>query len=97
MAITNLHDAKSITNTLTGYAQLASQRVADGWHPHLVTMMFNRLYGAPEPILAQMMDEASRIYKTFVTRVVRRPLARRSVVDLPDRKASCRERVSSPV
>lgn len=83
MPVTNLHDAKSITNTLAGYAQLASQRVAEGWHPYLVTMMFNRLHGVPEPILPQMMDEASRVYRTLVTRVVRRPLSPRSVGDLP--------------
>ncbi|MDO8878106.1 MAG: hypothetical protein Q8M24_00040 [Pseudolabrys sp.] len=83
MAIANLHDARPIDDTIKGYARFASQRVAQGWAPLIVTMMFNRLHGMPEPILPQMFDEASRVYQTFVTRVVRRPLSPRSVDDLP--------------
>lgn len=83
MAFANHHDARSIADTLDGYSLLASNRVAQGWSPLIVTMMFNRLHGRPEPILHQMLDEASRVYQTFVTRVVRRPLSLRSVSELP--------------
>jgi hypothetical protein len=76
-------DDRAIRNILTGYKQLAAERVADGWHPSIVSMMFRRLSPMHGPVLAQMFREAELVYGTFVTRVVRRPLSRRSVSELP--------------
>ena len=75
-------DRRAVKDSLTGYAQLAAQRVAGGWHAYLVTLMFSRLSKECQPALPQMFDEAGRVYRTFVTRVVRRPLSSQSV-DLP--------------
>jgi hypothetical protein len=83
MSVDYVDDRRVIQNTLAGYAQFAAQRVADGWQPQLATLMFSHLPGKPNAVLAQMFDEAERVYRTFVTRVVRRPLATRSVGDLP--------------
>lgn len=44
---------KGIKDVMAGYKQLAAERVADGWRPSIVTMMFRRLSG-PEPVLAQV-------------------------------------------
>jgi len=83
MSVDYVDDRRAIQNTLTGYALLAAHRVADGWQPHLATLMFSHLPGKPKAVLAQMFDEAEHIYRTFVTRCVRRPLSPRSICDLP--------------
>lgn len=74
---------KGIKDVMTGYKQLAAERVAAGWQPSIVSMMFRRLSPMHGPVLAQMFREAELAYGTFVTRVVRRPLSLRSVDDLP--------------
>jgi hypothetical protein len=76
-------DRRAIRDVITGYSTLVSQRVADGWRPYLVTMMFAKVSGTKTTMLARMMDEAVRVYSTFLPRVVRRPLSSRSVGELP--------------
>ncbi len=83
MSVQYIDDGRLINNSLDGYVQLAAQRVADGWHPQLATLMFARLSKKHQPLLEQMFDEAERVYRTFVTRVIRRPLSAGSVGDLP--------------
>jgi hypothetical protein len=83
MSVDYVDDRRAIQNTMAGYAQLAASRVSDGWHPQIATMMFSHLPGKPNAVLAQMFDEAERVYRTFVTRVVRRPLSHKSIGDLP--------------
>jgi hypothetical protein len=45
--------------------------------------MFRPLPGNPVVVLDQMIDEVERVYSTFLTRVVRRPLALSSAASLP--------------
>ena len=61
-----------------GYVELARDRQADGWRPYLVTLMFRQMPGNRERRLGQMRDEAYRVYRRFLTRLVRRP---RSVIN----------------
>jgi hypothetical protein len=68
---------------LPGYVQLVDSRIGDGWSPYLATMMFERLPGDRATLLRTMFDEAERVYRTFVTRVVRRPLSAGSLDQLP--------------
>lgn len=65
---------------LAGYSTMVQRRVDAGWRAYLVTMTFLRLPGGRDVVLAQMIDEAERFYRRFVTRVVRRP---RGAAELP--------------
>jgi hypothetical protein len=76
-------DDQVIDDVMAGYKKLAAERVAAGWRPSIVSMMFRRLSPMHGPVLAQMFREAELVYRTFVTRVVRRPLSSRSVDQLP--------------
>lgn len=77
------HDRRAAIDVVAGYGELAAQRVADGWMPSLVTLLFSPVPGRPEAVLAQMFNEAERDYRTFITRVARRPLSPRSQDSLP--------------
>ena len=76
-------DHVAVKDTLDSYAQLAAQRVEAGWNAYLVTLMFSYISDEHRPAMARMFDEAERVYSTFVTRVVRRPLSSGSVGELP--------------
>jgi hypothetical protein len=82
-AVDYVDDRRAIRDALSGYDQLGARRVAEGWRPYLVTMLFGDIPGKPDAVLRQMLDEAERIYSTLMTRVVRRPLSSRSVDELP--------------
>jgi hypothetical protein len=83
MTIVAYSDHVAMNDTLNGYAQLAAQRVANGWNAYLVTLMFSNISDEHRPALRRMFDETERVYSTFVTRVVRRPLSPGSVDNLP--------------
>lgn len=76
-------DHISVRDVVAGYAKLVADRVDEGWHPHLATLMFAPLPGKPESVIAQMRAEAERVYRIFLPRVVRRPLASGSAGRLP--------------
>jgi hypothetical protein len=83
MAIDYVGDRRAVQDIVAGYAQLIQRRVDAGWRPYLVSFMFKHLSGRPDAVLARMFDEAERVYSTFLTRVVRRPLSPRSIGELP--------------
>jgi hypothetical protein len=61
------------SDLVTGFAQLITDRISDGWSCQLVTIMFNQLPGKRASIMNQMKDEVQRVYSTLVTRVHRKP------------------------
>ncbi len=82
-AVDYLADRRAVRDVVAGYTSLVDQRVTAGWRPYLLSFMFKHLPARPEPVLAQMFDEAERFYSTFLTRVVRRPASPRSIGELP--------------
>jgi hypothetical protein len=76
-------DRRAVYDVLAGYRQLVVDRVREGWHPYLATLMFAQLPGKPAAVIAQMMAEAEFAYKKFLTRAVRRPLSSGSRGRLP--------------
>jgi hypothetical protein len=82
-AVDYLRDGRAVRDVVAGYTSLVDQRVTAGWRPYLLSFMFKHLSARPEPVLAQMYDEAERFYSTFLTRVVRRPASTSSIGELP--------------
>lgn len=76
-------DRRAVDDVIAGYKQFVVDRVREGWHPHLATLMFAPLFGKPAAVIAQMMAEAEFAYKKFLTRAVRRPLSSGSLDWLP--------------
>ncbi len=56
-----------------GYTQLVTDRVADGWSCHLVTVMFSQIFGPRAVVIDRMKDEVLRVYSILLTRVYRKP------------------------
>jgi hypothetical protein len=48
-----------------------------------MTMMFARIPRAPAAVIGEMGDAADRLYRTFLTSVIRRPTSSRAVGSLP--------------
>lgn len=61
------------TKIIQGYAELIQRYVDQGWKAYLVTFMFISLPGGNRAIISQMTDDVTRVYSTFITRVVRNP------------------------
>jgi hypothetical protein len=76
-------DRQAINDTIDGYSTLIAQRVADGWKPFLLSLLFDKIAGKPDAAVATMLREAEYLYSAFLTRAVRRPLAPRSIGHLP--------------
>lgn len=76
-------DCKTAQDVLAGYKQLVVDRVREGWHPYLATLMYAPLRGKPQAVIAQMHDEAERVYRIFLPRVVRKPLSSNALGRLP--------------
>src|SRR5262245_18376971 len=76
-------DRDRLDDVLAGYVELALQRVEAGWRLYLVTMMFDRISGRSDYVLAQMRDDAEHFYRRFVTRVDRRPGRGGAATELP--------------
>jgi hypothetical protein len=72
-AFTQHHNQRTIDELLAGYQAFVRQRVDTGWKPYLVTLTFHHLPGKPEAVLAQMRDQAERLFRRLLTRLVRRP------------------------
>jgi hypothetical protein len=53
---------------------MARQRVVDGWVPTLLTFTFDQVPGERSIVMKRMIDEVERVYRTFLTRVVRNPV-----------------------
>ncbi|MGJ4902325.1 hypothetical protein ACQR0V_12200 [Bradyrhizobium sp. HKCCYLS2058] len=89
------------TDWLTGYSQIVSDRVRDGWSCYLLTFLFDQFPGSPAAVMAQMKDQVQRVYSTLVTRVHRKPKTA-PVDELPvlvgflDRPVYKRDRVTAP-
>jgi hypothetical protein len=77
------NDRRDVRQYVVGLTELASARIADGWHPSFVTIMFDQMPGGPGAIIARMDDAVDRLFRTFVTNVCRRPASPRSVGGLP--------------
>ena len=74
-------DRRIADQMINGLADLVRQRVNAGFEPSLLTFMFARLPGSPTAVVGQMRDEATCVYSTLITRVVRDP--RRFAASLP--------------
>lgn len=68
---------------INGYGTMIAGRIEEGWQAYLLTMMFRQLGGRTPAVVEQMYAEAERLYRTFLPRVVRRPLSPRSLGMLP--------------
>lgn len=76
-------DRRAVSDVIAGYSQLVVDRVREGWHPYLATLMFAPLSGKPAAVMEQMKAGTELVYKKFLTRAVRRPRSRLSVRRLP--------------
>lgn len=76
-------DRQAINDAIAGYSELIAQRVADGWRPYLMSLLYDKLAGKPDAVVATMLKEAEYLYSAFLTRAVRRPLSPRSIGQLP--------------
>ncbi|MCJ2131198.1 hypothetical protein [Methylobacterium sp. E-045] len=72
-----------VQRIIDGYAQIAQNHVSEGWTPYLLTFMFNHMPGSPGMVAEWMEREIERVYATFVSRVVRKPVAPTSIGRLP--------------
>ncbi len=66
---TYLHREK----VMNSYFDWLKRRIDEGWHPYLLTFMFNQLPDSPSARRAAMIREIGVTYKTFVTRCMRHP------------------------
>lgn len=82
-AIDDNRDRRTIDQNINALSMIVRQRVDDGWHPHLCTLMFARIPFGPTAVIGRMGDAADRLYRTFVTNVVRRPTSPASLGSLP--------------
>jgi hypothetical protein len=80
---TNDIDRQRLKLIIDGYAELIGQRIEAGQIPYFMTFMFARLNGNNAAMIAQMRTEIERVYSTFLTRIVRRPMSPRSTGLLP--------------
>jgi hypothetical protein len=58
---------------LTGYSQLVTNRIREGWAPYLVTVLFKQIPRRRAAVMQRMTEEVQRLYSTLVTRVHRKP------------------------
>ncbi len=58
---------------IEGYSSFAQTFVDEGWRAYLFTFLFRPLGGRNR--IAQMNNELERVYSTFLTRAVRKPLS----------------------
>ena len=76
-------DRRAVSDVIAGYSQLVVDRVREGWHPYLATLMFAPLPGKPAAVMEQMKAGTELVYKKFLTRAVRRPRSAWSAGWLP--------------
>lgn len=76
-------DRRMLDQNIEALCTMARQRVDDGWNASLLTLTFRQIPGSPAVVVGQMGDTADRLYRAFVTRVVRRPASRNSVDTMP--------------
>jgi hypothetical protein len=77
-------DRRTVDQNIAGLAALVQSRVRAGWSPYLLTLSFAPL--PPNPMAgatAQMGDAVDRLYRTFLTSVVRSPTSPSAVDSLP--------------
>lgn len=67
---------------IAGYVQMVRDRIARGFEPTLLSIMFNGIDGSDSAIGRQMTREVERIYAKHLTRVFRHP-HREATADLP--------------
>jgi hypothetical protein len=66
-------DQHQIQLTISGYTQLVTDRIKQGWSCYLVTILFQQLPGSRSTIISRMNQEVQRVYSTLITRVHRKP------------------------
>jgi hypothetical protein len=86
---------------MSGYAQMVTDRVRDGWSCYFVTFLFDQLPGSRETIMHRMKDEVQRVYSTLLTRVNRKPRTASPdelpvLIGLADLPVHKRDRSSAP-
>jgi hypothetical protein len=74
---------RDVDRLIDGYTTMVADRIDEGWHPFFLSLMFRQLPGKPAAVIKQMHDEAERVYRTLLPRIVRRPLSSRSLGLLP--------------
>lgn len=90
-----------VADLISGYAQIVTDRVREGWSCYLVTFMFDRLHGSRLSFVQQMKERLQKFYSTLVTRVNRKPRTA-SPDDLPvliglaDLPVHKRDKISAP-
>jgi hypothetical protein len=67
--------------TVVAYTKWADDMVASKWQPYFVNLMFDHLPRRHSLFRDPMEDEAERVYRTLVTRIVRQP--REAIGHLP--------------
>ena len=58
---------------VAGYSRMIEDRFNAGWSCDLLTVLFKRLNGFQSTPADQMKDQVQKLYRTFVTRVNRKP------------------------
>ena len=76
-------DRRTVEDNVRALGELAVQRVADGFTPHLLTLMFAPLPGGLLPSSRAWLAPRDDLYRRFVPHVVRRPRSPRAVGALP--------------
>ena len=61
------------SRTADAWGDYIEARLDEGWHPFLLTFMFEQLPGSQAAKMAQMAHFLERAYALFVMRVVRKP------------------------
>jgi hypothetical protein len=79
-------DRRTLDQNVDALTTLIGSRIDEGWSPYLMTLMFARIArvpGDPTAVIGRMGDAADRLYRTFLTNVVRRPTSPRAVGSMP--------------
>lgn len=58
---------------INAYAKMAQTYVDEGFEPYLISLMFNLKRLRSSGSHSQVIDDVTRVYSTFITRVVRDP------------------------
>src|SRR5690349_2163898 len=79
----NIPDFQTTRQNVESLAAFVEQAVAAGSQASLLTFMFSNLNVCAAGPVAEMHDAVERFYRTFLTRAVREPRARRNHGGLP--------------
>jgi hypothetical protein len=75
--------SEDIRKMVQGYMQFVEQYVGDGFEPYLISFMFKMRMMNSRVLSEQIRGEIERVFKRFITEVVREPRAKRNKHNRP--------------